>query len=274
MRTVAMILIFVSCVSAQTKPQVKAPVSRAAADQLGMTCAQILEISSTDWMAKFTAEKGTDAAATVRGIEVYGKCYDARTDQLAASLGKSGKGPLMGANGNFQSIEQALKAFTAKALAESQPPADAVKSAYAALYEKQFRYEFYQSYEPQPAPLPAAPVPAAIGAVGATATPSLPAAPVANADFGANAAAPAPDAKKPAAPTGSKSADDPMTQAKNHFGDLLGNLPDDQMHDLHGSFGEILGPNDASSQMRLLIYRYAIFLLEPPGQQPFSPPPF
>jgi hypothetical protein len=54
----------------------------------------------------------------------------------------------------------------------------------------------------------------------------------------------------------------------------LGDLPDEQMHDLHEAFGEILGPNSATPRMQLLIYRYAIFLLEPPGKAPFAPAPF
>ena len=53
----------------------------------------------------------------VRAITVYGKCYDARTNQLAASLGKAGRGPLMGATGNFREFQKALDDFTAKALA-------------------------------------------------------------------------------------------------------------------------------------------------------------
>jgi hypothetical protein len=202
-------------------------------------------MSSTDWVGKYTAAKAADTQGTIQALGAYGKCYDARSDQLVASLAKSGKGPLMGARGDFRDFEQALKDFTAKALTSSQPPADATKTAYAELYQKQFRYEFYQSYQQKQ--LPPAPVPT-------------------------NAAI---SQKAPPPAAGMAASDaDPATQAKNHFGELLGDLPDETMHSLHAAFGEILGPNTAAPETQLLVYRYAIFVLEPPGGQPFSPPPF
>jgi len=271
----------------QKTPQRIAPAQSNQLDQLGMTCIQILQLSSTDWIAHFNeaaSEKPalppTKSAAgnvtasapdkkTLRAIAAYGKCYDARTDRLAAALAKSGKGPLMGARGNFRDFDQALQNFTKKALAESQPPADALKSAYAALYEKQFRYAFYQSYDqPTVKPAPAA----------ASATPPSP------------KTAPPPslsaDAPTTTAPPAKKDVD-PVTLAKNHFGELLADLPDDNMHDLHAAFGQILVLNSVGASMQLAIYRYAIFLLEPPAtqppapsahaansNQPFAPPPF
>jgi hypothetical protein len=239
--------------------------SRANPDQLGLTCAQVMAMSSTDWVAKFDAAKGTDAAQTIRAITAYGKCYDVRTDQLAASLGRSGKGPLMGARGDFGDLENAIKSFATKAVVESQPPADAVKKAYAALYEKQFRYQFYESYVPKPA-----------AASSPKTDDTASTAPSASAGGGAAvdtaAAAEAKAAKDEA--DQKKSDADPVTQAKNHFGGLLGELPDTNEHDLHSAFGEILGPNAASPRIQLLVYRYAIFLLEPAGKAPFSPPPF
>jgi hypothetical protein len=262
----ATLLLAALALSAQQKgpPSTSRPAA-ANADRLGMTCTQILALSSTDWLAKYGAVKGSDAPQTIRALGAYGKCYDERTNELAASLGKSGKGPLMGALGNFRNLEQALQTFTKAALADSDPPADALKGAYAALYEKQFRYEFYESYAPKP---PAAPTDAtkpaadtaANSAPAKTNTPAVPNSPASN-------LAPTPEEAK-------ASNANPVTQAKNHFGELLGNLPDDQMHELHRTFGEILGPNDATSKMQLLVYRYAIFLLEPPGSKPFAPPPF
>lgn len=264
MRIAALILIISSSLAAQTRPKPRSATSRLNADQLGMTCAQILEMSSADWVAKFASEKGSDSSETVRAIDAYGKCYDARTEQLASKLGRAGKGPLQGARGNFQSMEQALKAFTAKSLAESQPSADPVKSAYAALYEKQFRYEFYESYEPKPAiPTTAS---ASIQAPSSSSTEQKPS--------HSDARNSTQDAQQMPSEKNDKNDVDPLTAAKNHFGKLLEDLPDEQMHDLHESFGEILGPNSASPQMQLLVYRYAIFLLEPPGGTPFSTPPF
>ena len=185
---------------------------------------------SSDWVRKFTAANGATPESTIRAIAAYGKCYDARTNRLAASLGNSGKGPLMGARGNFGAFEQALQNFEAKALAAADPPADDVKRAYATLYEKQFRRSFYEDY-------------------------------VEHLDH-RNIVSAAPE-----------DAGD-LGKAKNHFGELLGALPDDKMHEIHQSFGDILDKALVNRDRRLDLYRYAIFLLESPAEPPFSPPPF
>lgn len=258
----------------QKTPHKTAPAQSSQLDQMGMTCAQILAMTSNEWILHFIEVTHLDAvnnpSGLLRAIAAYGKCYDTRTDRLAASLAKSGKGPLMGARGNFRDFDQALQSFTKKALAESQSPADAVKSAYAALYEKQFRYAFYQSYD-QPAVKPAP------SASAATALPSPKPATQPSAEADAPAIA-TPPAKKEV---------DPVTLAKNHFGELLSDLPDNRMHDIHAAFGQILVLNSVGASMQLAIYRYAIFLLEPPAtqppppqahasnaNQPFAPPPF
>ncbi|MGA8023121.1 MAG: hypothetical protein WCC18_19790 [Candidatus Acidiferrales bacterium] len=119
-------------------------------DRLGLTCTQVLQKTSQEWVTDFN-EKSSHAAAdsgsrTLRAIAAYGICYDARTNHLAAVLGRSGKGPLMGARGNFGDFQKALDDLTAKALAASDKKPGTPEAAYAALYEKQFRYEFYQSY--------------------------------------------------------------------------------------------------------------------------------
>jgi len=258
------------CVSSPVFAQAKStkpPASASARDQLGMTCAQILELTSVDWVSQFNA-KAKDAASpeqkTIRALAAYGKCYDARTDRLAASLAKSGAAPLMGARGNFRDLQQALDAFTSKALAATDPPADAVKTAYAQLYEKQFRYEFFQSYEKPPAKSPAT---ATKGAPAAAASKQAPKSGSAASSATANATAPA---SEPNAP-GEKN---PVTMTKNHFGELLNMVPEDKRHELHAAFGDIVGRSQISEAMRLEIYRYAIFLLEPPSATPFSPPPF
>jgi hypothetical protein len=133
-------------------PQAKPAQTKAAeADRLGLACTQVLQMTSTAWVAHFAEKAGTpnNAAAqpAVRAISAYGKCYEARTNQLAASLGKSGRSPLMGALGNFRDFQKALDDFTTKALAVSDKQPGSQEAAYAALYEKQFRYEFYQRYE-------------------------------------------------------------------------------------------------------------------------------
>src|ERR1700674_3415607 len=127
---------------AQAKP---AQTKASDADRLGLTCAQILQMTFTIWVAHFVEKAGNASAPTaVRAITAYGKCYEARTHQLAASLGKSGRGPLMGALGNFREFQKALDDFTTKGLAVSNKPPGTQEAAYAALFEKQVRYEFYQ----------------------------------------------------------------------------------------------------------------------------------
>jgi len=142
-------LLLASASFAQAKPaQTKAGGD---ADRLGLTCAQILQMTSTAWVADFAEKAGTPsntaAPVAVRAITAYGKCYEARTNQLAATLGKSGRSPLMGALGNFRDFQKALDDFTTKALAVSDKQPGSQEAAYAALYGKQFRYEFYQRYE-------------------------------------------------------------------------------------------------------------------------------
>ncbi|MGA8143115.1 MAG: hypothetical protein WB987_04410 [Candidatus Acidiferrales bacterium] len=211
--------------------QKQSPHTRAAsADRLGLTCAQILQMSSADWVKKFNAATDATPPGTIRALAAYGKCYDARTNRLTAALGKSGKGPLMGARANFRDFEQALSNFSAKALAATDPPADEVKVAYAALYAKQFRSSFYGDY-------------------------------VEHLDHRDILSGPQEDAGD-------------IGKAKNHFGELLGLLPDDKMHEVHKSFAEILDSAMIDSDRRLQLYRYAIFLLESPAETPFSPPPF
>jgi hypothetical protein len=247
-----------------------------AADQLGMTCAQTLQMSSTDWVTQFNgkvnrtknanpgATDGADGPSkpstetpgvetTLHAIAAYGKCYDSRTDRLAASLGKTGKGPLMGVRGNFRDFEAALKNFTAVALGVAQPPDDPVKTAYVALYEKQFRYAFYQSYErnpvkqPPPAAHDATPTAASTAATGPATT---------------------------GQPTSTARITDPMTLAKNRFGDFLAALPEEKRREVHIAFGEIFEKGSIADQWTLEVYRYAISVLESSKDKPFSPPPF
>jgi hypothetical protein len=133
------------------------PAASADPDRLGQTCAQILAQTSIDWVTFFNARSAPAASAaspnaadqsttTLRAIAAYGKCYDARTVHLAATLGKTGKGPLMGATGNFRDFQSAVDTFTAKSLAATKTAEDSPKATYAHLYEKQFRYQFYQGY--------------------------------------------------------------------------------------------------------------------------------
>jgi len=233
-RFIAMLVLLLFALQESTRAQTR-PASKLDPDRLGMTCAQILAMSSTDWVSHFNGEvskkpgeeKNVAPDGSVRPLTVYGKCYDARTDRLSAVLAKSGKGPLMGARGSFRDFEQALDDFSAKALAVSDPPADQVKKASAALYAKQFRYNFYRGYETRKTRTVPSPE-----------------------DF------------------------DALGLAKNRFGELLSALPEDKMRGVHAAFGQIFEKSTLAEEWRLEIYRYAIFVLEPSSATPFSPPPF
>jgi hypothetical protein len=274
MKFFAILLLILTVTTGGLHAQHAAQKQAGAVDQLGMSCAQVLEMSSTDWIAHFKASPTKDAnpgadnlrneagkpsaetldsRATLRAISAYGKCYDARTDRLAASLGRSGKGPLMGVRGNFRDFETALKNFTTTALSMAQPPADAVKTAYTALYEKQFRYAFYQSYQQKP-------VKELSPAAKDAKTPA--------------AGAETPGAATTAQLTSGTRITDPMTLAKNRFGDLLAALPDDKRREVHIAFGGIFEKGAIADQWKLEVYRYAISVLESPKDKPFSPPPF
>lgn len=241
--------------SAQTASQRKPD-----ADRLGMTCAQILKMTSTEWIAYFgeKAQAATTNKATgvVRATTAYGKCYDARTDSLAVALTKSGKVPSKAARADFIGFEAALKDFSTKALADSQPVADPQKRSYAALYEKQFRYRFYEKYEPKSASPAGALKPPAQSAESKTVQKS---------------SAPA---LASGSSQGASNDTDEMTRAKNRFGELLGALPDEKLHEVHAAFGEILGLHEVDDATKLAVYRYAIFLLEPSSGQSSYPPPF
>jgi hypothetical protein len=254
------------------------------ADKPAPACAKILQMTSSDWVANVTAINNSSVDAQLRAIRIYGGCYDARTKRLAAALAKAGKGPSMGARGDFNDFETALKDFTKKALAISNPSGDALKTAYASLYEKQFRYAFYQSYgQSQEAknvgasssannPAPhrnSAPAPANRSTSSET-NPESPASPR--------------DSSKDASAKNAGSDTDEMTKAKNRFGELLDALPEDQLHAIHAAFGKIVELHPINAATQLALYRYAIFVLEPlpasnsldskPPARPFSPPPF
>jgi len=223
-----------------------------------MTCAKVLALSSSDYIAKYVAIDDSNLDGQLRGIGRYGKCYDARTDSIAAALVHTRKIPTKATREDFAAFESALKSFTTKALAAVPPTPGTAKEAYANLYEKQFRREFYAQYESKAAP---AAKPATTSPASGATTPSS----------DTKAAARAPESAEERA----RSDADPVTQAKNHFGKVLNALPEDKMHELHAAFGEVIGPHALSEAMRLAVYRYAIFLLEPPSvAKPFAPPPF
>jgi hypothetical protein len=274
--TLCLILLTLSCGPAFARPQGQGQSQKRSSPQPvyespdQLPCAKVLAMPSSDYIAQIVAIDDSYVDGQLRGIRRYGDCYDARTDALAALLARNGKGPAKAARADFAAFESALKEFTAKALAAGAlaaplPPVAPVKTAYAALYEKQFRYQFYEEYQAKTV-RPAKPV------APATKTP----APTAPAPQPAGTA-PVTPATPPAPATAeerARSDADPVTQAKNRFGKLLQLLPDDKMHELHRAFGDVIGPYHISEATRLAVYRYAIFILEPPSATPFSPPPF
>jgi len=205
------------------------------ADRLGLSCAQILQMKSADWVAHFNEKflgKDKDASLsptdkTLRAIAAYGKCYDQRTTRLAEQARKNLGNDLLAPSIQFRNFDQAIQAFAEKALASAEPPADAVRGAYAGLYAKQFRYKFYRDHQRK--------------------------------NF------------SPAPPTAEET--EQLGEAKNYFGELLDDLPPQKMKDLHAAFSRIFnGP--VSDVDRLAVYRFAIFCLVPPSETPFAPPPF
>ncbi|HTU33595.1 MAG TPA: hypothetical protein VMF66_07305 [Candidatus Acidoferrum sp.] len=118
-----------------------------ATDRLGLSCSQILAMSSTDWVDKVQKQKGASAEQIIRAIDVYGKCYEERTDRLAALVTRRRAGPPKNALVDFAGFEDAVNAFTQTAIADAQTPPGATTIAYAQLYSEQFRYEFYREYE-------------------------------------------------------------------------------------------------------------------------------
>ncbi|MGB9068944.1 MAG: hypothetical protein WCC21_10260, partial [Candidatus Acidiferrales bacterium] len=136
------------CFTARAQVQRPHSASRPHADRLGLTCAQILKMTSTDWLENYrqTTQNGSLDLESQRAVAAYGECYDLRTDALATSLARTAKGPTKAARAEFAAFEADLKDFESKALSETKSASDSQRKSYADLYEKQFRYEFYEEY--------------------------------------------------------------------------------------------------------------------------------
>lgn len=113
-----------------------------------MPCQEVLKMSSTDFVHKYTKIHGDNTIEITKAIYAYGNCYDQAQDEILDQLNKQGKGPLMGASGNFKDFETALNNFTKTASDLCTPDGTfkQVSHAYAMLYQKQFRHLFYLSY--------------------------------------------------------------------------------------------------------------------------------
>ena len=278
--TVLLVVILASGAATRARAQATAhPVSGPDADGLGLSCAQILKMTSGDWILYYGKRTGLIALNMPYDIlnanAAYGKCYDARTDALAASLARTGKGPSKVARAEFVAFEADLKDFESKALRDTKPANDSQRKSYADLYEKQFRYEFYQQYEPK-ATQTARPPATTLKARSATTAPKS-AASAAPAGTTSSATPPAGASSTPQEPTAEEQARsnaDPVTLAKNQFGKILEGLPDDQMHEIHSAFSEVVGAHTINESTRLAVYRYAIDLLEFEHPTSTETPPF
>ena len=122
-----------------------------AQDATGPDCQKILIQKATAWVNSYSAKLGGSTLDIRKAIGIYGNCFDQRTARLYQQLIKSGHSPLMGAVGNLRDLEQAVAAFTKEALAATAGGGsyDTLSSAYAFLYQKQFKYDFYKTYQAQ-----------------------------------------------------------------------------------------------------------------------------
>ena len=118
------------CAAPRSQGQAQPRLAQSA-DQLGMTCAKVLALPSWEYIAKYVAIDDSNLDGQLRGIGRYGKCYDARTDSIAAVSARMRKGPTKAAREDFAAFESALKSFTAKALAAVPPAPGTAKEAYA-----------------------------------------------------------------------------------------------------------------------------------------------
>lgn len=111
-------------------------------------CAAILKQTSHQFVNAQSAKHGSSTLAIVDAIHTYKQCYQQRINKIKNQLATSGKGPLMGARGNFKDMQQALNQFTDYALKVTATGGtyDQIKSAYTELYALQFENAFYQSY--------------------------------------------------------------------------------------------------------------------------------
>jgi len=101
-------------------------------------CSVILTQTSNNW-----ANQKSSTPDIEKALSQYGNCVDQDTQQLHTTMLKTNNYPLMGANGDFQDFSAALNNFTEIALKLKQ---DKILSAYAHLYQKQFKLLFYADY--------------------------------------------------------------------------------------------------------------------------------
>jgi hypothetical protein len=111
-------------------------------------CKKILSQSSTSWINQTASKQSGSTINIVDAATRYGNCVDQDMQQLHAEMLKTGRYPLMGANGDFQDFSSSLKDFTILALklTASGGTWDNLMAAYVGLYQKQFKLLFYAEY--------------------------------------------------------------------------------------------------------------------------------
>ena len=115
---------------------------------MASNCGKILKQPSQLFINLEAEKNGGSTKARVNAIQHYQTCYQEKIDQLKNQLDHSGQGPLMGARGDFEEVENALNELTDYALKITATGGtyDQIKAAYAKLYALQFKNVFYQSY--------------------------------------------------------------------------------------------------------------------------------
>lgn len=127
-------LIFSSLVSASTEVK---------------PCKVVLDSTAEQWIEQYTQKNGNNTLAKVKAILRYEHCFNEALKTRKVVLDRSGKGPLMGAMGNYRDFQNALKDFTHIAIRACGQSGDRVRiqRAYAYLYQLRFQDLFYRQFE-------------------------------------------------------------------------------------------------------------------------------
>lgn len=204
-------------------------VSAIAAAPVAPDCSQVLGASSDKFIEQYSSQNGGNGYSVQDAIKLYSDCYTSKINVLSNWLAKSGRGPLMGANGDFHDMENALNTFTKTALAATAGGGsyDAIKAAYAYLYALQFSYDFYEQYV------------------------------------------------HPEKNIHDDDHSSDVLKANSYLQDSIDKLPENRREGVQASFYAFETAAVRVNGLSILkVYQYAIFILQSPEDQPYSPPPF
>jgi hypothetical protein len=206
----------------------------------GSDCNTILAKSSHEWAETCATRIGDSTDAIELALARYGDCYDAATDALAKAVARGGDEQRRGAPDCLPALQRALEGFTEYALGAALTGGtySRVATAYATLYEKQFRRLAWEAARPAPV------------AAGADASAATPAAARATSD-GARLAA-----------------------ARSRLTALLDAATPRLRADLAERFGALVEAAKRCDISLAPVYEFAVSLLQSPADPPFAPPPF